>query len=159
MARPKKHYLEKLSEELSLALGEAVWAFGKIETLTYKYIKKLSKDDLIDLFGHQSIGKRIDLIKKLINRINGLDKEKAEAISSLNKVTQFISDRNTLAHNPWLIWIDFELNDFVTEIQNVSNPSQKLNLEGVKKFTVDVQELTQELRANLNTIVKASRGF
>lgn len=159
MAKPKKHYVDELGDGLSLALGRAVWAFSGIEKLMFEYMKQLSKDDLHDLIGHQTIYKRIEIIKKLINRIKGFDIEKAEATLSLDKIAKFITNRNTLAHNPWLTWIDFERREFVTEIQNVSNPTQKLNLKDVEKFTVDVGELTQELKDKLNVLVKAFRGF
>ncbi|MGZ8262445.1 MAG: hypothetical protein ACXWTU_05715, partial [Methylotenera sp.] len=54
-----QNYLEELSDELSIALGKAIWTFAKIEAVTYDYIKKLSKDDLNSLLGNQPISSRI----------------------------------------------------------------------------------------------------
>ena len=61
----KKHYLETLSEELSLALGEAVWAFAKIEWITYRYLKALSNDQLDVLMNGFAFRSRADTIRNL----------------------------------------------------------------------------------------------
>jgi|GEM_PF-3824305 len=150
-----QHYLEELSDELSIALGKAIWTFAKIEALTFDYINKLSREDLNTLIGYQNISGRIKLIKKLIERIKGMEAEKAKALSVINCVESLINDRNTIAHNPWLIWIDFEQNDFVTEIHNASKSMQKLNLNDVNAFTAKAEGLILNLRSALPPLAKS----
>jgi hypothetical protein len=142
-------YLEELSDELSMALGKAIWTFAKIEALTFEYIKKLSRDDLNSLLDNPSISSRIKLIRKLIDRIKGFDIEKAQALVVIKEIETLLKDRNTIAHNPWLIWIDLELNDFVTEIHNPSKATHKLNLNSVNAFTDKAGSLVLKLRSAL----------
>ena len=165
---PEEHngnYLETLSDELSLALGRAIWTFAKIEALTYEYIKELSKDSLNDLLGRQTFKSRMDLVKKLIERIENLDTEKAQALSVINKLDSLLKRRNMIAHNPWLIWIDLEQEIFMTEIHDASKPMDKqntketLNLEKIKQFTIETQEIVLELKLALAPLAKAVRGF
>lgn len=144
-----QNYLEELSDELSMALGKAIWTFAKIEALTFEYIKKLSRDDLNSLLDNPSISSQIKLIIKLIDRIKGFDIEKAQALVVIKEIEALLKDRNTIAHNPWLIWIDFELNDFVTEIHNPSKATHKPNLNSVNAFTVKAGNLVLKLRSAL----------
>lgn len=160
-----ENYLETLGDELSLALGRAIWTFAKIEALTYEYIKALSKDNLNDLLGRQTFKARMDLIKKLIVRIKNLDTEKTQALSVINKLDSLLKRRNMIAHNPWLIWIDLEQEVFMTEIHDASKPMDKqdvketLNLEKIKQFTEETQEIVLELKRALAPLAKAVRGF
>ncbi len=160
-----ENYLETLSDELSLALGRAIWTFAKIEALTYEYIKELSKDSLNDLLGRQTFKSRMDLVKKLIERIENLDAEKAQALSVINKLDSLLKRRNMIAHNPWLIWIDLEQEIFMTEIHDASKPMDKqnaketLNLEKINQFTIETQEIVLELKRALAPLTKAVRGF
>jgi hypothetical protein len=160
-----ENYLETLSDELSLALGRAIWTFAKIEALTYEYIKVLSKDNLNDLLGRQAFKSRMELVKKLIERIKNLDTEKAQALSVINKLDSLLKRRNMIAHNPWLIWIDLEQEIFMTEIHDASKPMDKqnaketLNLEKIKQFTIETQEIVLELKRALAPLAQAVRGF
>jgi len=40
------NYMATLENELCSALGQAIWAFSKIEGLTYEYMKTLSSEPL-----------------------------------------------------------------------------------------------------------------
>ena len=160
MSKPKKHYLDELTDELSLKLGQAVWAFARIEKLLFDYTKQLSKeDDLNDLLGYQPIKKRIEIIKKLINSTKNLNSEKQEALACLDKVFKLSKEGNQIAHNPWSIWVDLEDRALKTEIQDAQNKSQPINKQKITKFTKDAQELAPQLKNSLIPLAKAVRGF
>ena len=156
----KIHHLEELNNELSLALGKAVWAFAMIEKLMFEYMKQLSRDDLPDLIGYQSISKRIEIIKKLINRIEGLDSEKQQALNRIAQIQELSNSRNQIAHWPWLIWIDLEERVFKTEIQDLQNKNKApIDKKKIKEFTEKAGELASDLEIALIPLAKAVRGF
>ncbi|MES2499761.1 MAG: hypothetical protein V4570_04440 [Pseudomonadota bacterium] len=160
-----ENYLETLNDELSLALGQAIWTFAKAEAITYEYINALSKDNLNELLGRQTFNARVDLVLKLILRIENLDNEKTKAQAAINKLKSLINRRNMIAHNPWLIWVDLEQEVFMTEIHDASKPMDKqntdktLNLEKIKQFTQETQEIVLELKQALTPLAEVVRGF
>jgi hypothetical protein len=154
----EKHYLEILGDELSLALGKAVWAFARIEWLTYEYMKKLSSDSLDMLMGDQMFKARIKLVKHLVLRIEGLEVEKIRAVACIDRAEKLADQRNTIVHNPWQIWIDFDREDFVTEIQKYTKREKKLDLTAVRSFTESAQQTASDLQDALGTLTRLARG-
>ena len=152
--KEEKHYLEILGDELALAVGQAIWAFAKIEWLTYKYMKLLSKEDLGNLVEGLLFSKRIEVIKKLVNRIDKFDKEKTKVIKCLIEIAKLSEERNLIVHNPWQIWIDLEKKVFMTEIQKHSNPVKKLDLSQVNLFTEKTQKAASDLQEAIQPLIK-----
>ena len=144
--------VEALADELSLALGRAVWAFSMIERLTYEYMSALSSEPLDVLMGDQPFKSRIKLVTHLIERIEGLAEEKKRALRYVQKAESLAHIRNTIAHNPWRIWIDFERKDFRTEIQKYTRHEKKFDLTAVQQFTEDAQEVAAGLEYVLRTL-------
>ena len=62
------NYLESLYKELALALGDAVWAFARIEWATYEYLGALTSDALDDIAGDSGIRERTSMLHKLVER-------------------------------------------------------------------------------------------
>lgn len=153
----ERHYLDILGDQLSLALGKAVWSFARIEWLTYEYMKELSSDDLDMLMGDQFFKARTKLIKKLVLRIEGSQAEKDQAISCIARAETLADQRNTIVHNPWQIWIDFNRRDFMTEIQKYTDREKKFDLTKVQDFTENAQKLASDLKDALSALTSASR--
>ncbi len=148
----ERHYLEVLGDELSLALGRAVWAFARIEWLTYEYMRKLSTDSLETLMGDQPFRVRIKLIKQLVQRLEGCENEKQTALSCIDRAERLADQRNTIVHNPWQIWIDFERRDFVTEIKKYTNQQKTFDLSAVRAFTESAQQTASDLQDALGAL-------
>jgi hypothetical protein len=136
----KIQYLEDLRAELSLALGEAIWAFAMIERQTYAYMRVLSSEPLHELMSGQSFRARTALIRKLIDRLQGQDENKVYALKYLEKAINLAHQRNTIAHNPWQIWIDFETSTFKTEIHKPIGDPTAIDLEAIRAFTNAARE-------------------
>ena len=145
-------YLEDMRAELSQALGEAMWAFAMVERLTYQYMKKLSSDALDELMGGQSFSARIRLIRKLVDRLKGQEEQKAVVVKCLKKAEQLADTRNTLAHNPWQIWIDFDESKFKSEIKKVTDEEKTLDLKQVRAFRDDAGELASTFEYQLSEL-------
>jgi hypothetical protein len=145
----KPHYIDRLHDELSQALGEAIWAFSMIEKLTYSYMKKLSTEPLDELMAGQNFVPRIRLVRRLVERLEGQDGSKETALQHLAEAEKLADIRNTLAHNPWKIWVDFEQSKFMSEIQKLTNENKRYDLELVRKFRDEAGELASNLENDL----------
>lgn len=133
-------YLRDLRAELAQALGEAIWAFAMIERQTYEYMRALSSEPLHELMGGQMFGARMTLIKKLVNRLEGQDDDKAWALKYIDKAESLVRRRNTIVHNPWQIWIDFESNSFKSGIKKQTDEAATIDLKAMREFTAEARE-------------------
>jgi hypothetical protein len=149
-------YLDSLGDELALALGRAVWAFARIEWLTYEYMRALSDDSLDELMGDQLFRARIRLTRQLVERLEGKASEKAAAVAAIEQAERLADRRNTLVHNPWQIWIDLERKDFLTEIQKYNRREKKLDLSAVKAFTDEATQTASALQVALGALIRPS---
>ncbi|MFP3554027.1 hypothetical protein SB861_25460 [Paraburkholderia sp. SIMBA_049] len=148
----KIKYLEDMRAELAQALGEAIWAFAMVERLTYGYMKKLSSDRLDELMGGQQFNARIQLMKRLVGRLEGQKEEKERTLRYINKAEQLAGRRNLLAHNPWQIWIDFDESKFKTEIKKVTDETKRLDLNMVREFREEAAEVASMLEHMLGEL-------
>jgi hypothetical protein len=130
-----------------------------IEGLTYRYMKSLSSEPLDTLMGDQLFKARIKLIKHLVERIKGKDEEKGRALRYIQKAEKLAETRNVIAHNPWQIWIDFERDDFRTEIQKYTKKEKTFDLTAVRKFTEDAREAASGLEYALSALTSSSSGL
>lgn len=148
----ERHYLEVLGDDLSLAVGHAIWAFTRIEWLTYEYMKRLSRDELDVLMGYQSFRARTKVVRKLVLRSENTQAEKDQAINWIKLAEQLEKQRNTIVHNPWQIWVDFDRRDFMTEIQQYAKRDTKLDLAQVRAFTERAQDVASGLKDSLSAL-------
>lgn len=145
------HYLETLYRDLALALGDAVWAFAKIEWLTYEALGRLSAERLDELVGDVSFRGRTAILRRLVERRDTTVEAKERALSAIGAVETLANERNVIVHNPWKVWVDLDQREFMTEIQKYSNPAKKMNLDQLRAFidcaTVAEFELKEALGA------------
>lgn len=85
----------------SNAIGGVFLNFGGIEFASYRWIEALSQDPMLrDVAIDMNLGRRIDLIKKLILRSNWDGEKQKAAIDLWKTVAGHSKIRNTIAHNP-----------------------------------------------------------
>ncbi|WP_321927585.1 hypothetical protein [Paraburkholderia guartelaensis] len=137
--------LHQMRTELAQALGEAIWAFAMIERLTYGYMKKLSSDRLDELMGGQQFRSRIELVERLVKRLKGQEADKTVALRYIDKAKKLADKRNTLAHNPWQIWIDFDESKLKSEVMKVTDETKRLDLAMVREFREEAGEVASTL--------------
>jgi len=148
----EKHYLEELSDDLALKLGRAVWNFAKIEWLTYEYISHLCNDDILSLVGDQNFDPRLNILKKLITKSNATEKQKETAMSLIKEASTLASDRNTIIHNPWQVYVDMDKMDFVSRIFKYTNQEHDFNVDDVVVFSKKAEKIEKELKAALQAL-------
>jgi hypothetical protein len=145
------NFLETLNRDLALALGEAVWAFARLEWLTCKWIGYLTAIGVDELVVDLGYDVRAKMLKRVLRRNTDPEKqEQVEAIAKLlNDGKKLAERRNIIVHNPWSVWIDFEAREFRTEIQKYADKENKVNLDELRKFTRECGELESELKEAL----------
>jgi len=146
------HYLETLYQELALALGDAVWAFARIEWLTFESIGKLTTDRLDEIVGNINFRSRTSILKKLVERKDSIDSVKKKALKLITEAEKLSEKRNIIVHNPWRIWVDLDARDFMTEIQKYSNKDKKVNLKELRDFIESASKLENQLKEALNAL-------
>jgi hypothetical protein len=145
-------FLETLYRDLALALGDAVWAFARLEWLTYKMIRSLSDDRVDELIGDLNFRGRISILRRLIDR-RVKDEGRGSAIRNLLKEAERLSEkRNVIVHNPWEIWIDLDAEEFMTEIQRYSDRTKKVDLGQLRDFTKSAGDLENRLKEALREL-------
>jgi hypothetical protein len=149
----EKHYLETLYHDLAVTLGDAVWAFAKIEWLTYEVLGQLSADPHLDeIVGDVPFKGRTAMLRRLVDRRDASDELKRHAIDAIAVVERLANDRNIIVHNPWRIWVDLDNREFMTEIQKYSNPSRKLDLSLLRRFVDEATIAEINLRETLRKL-------
>jgi hypothetical protein len=146
------NYLETLYKDLALALGDAVWAFARIEWLTYEWLGRLSKDALDELVEDMTFRPRIELLCRLVNRRHASQDAKSAAVAALKVAGDLAGRRNTIVHNPWRIWVDLEARAFMTEIQKYGSSERKVDLVQLRTFTDECGRVEATLKEALNAL-------
>ena len=151
-SRVPEHYLETLHKELALALGDAVWAFARIEWLTYEYLRRLSTDRVDELVGDMNFRPRAGVLRRIVERRTEDKALRERALAALQAAEQLADRRNVIVHNPWRIWVDLDARAFMTEIQKYSSPSKKLNVQQLTQFANEAGKVEQELKEALSAL-------
>jgi N-acetylglutamate synthase-like GNAT family acetyltransferase len=146
------HFLETLYKDLALALGDAIWAFARIEWQTYERLRMHSQDGLDDLLGDIGFRQRTTILRRLIER-NKPDADKLERVANAIAAVEKLSERrNIIVHNPWKIWIDLDAEKFMMHIQKYTQPGKTIDLAALKQFTEECGTAETELRDSLNAL-------
>ena len=151
-ADAEPHYLEALYKELALALGDAVWAFARIEWLTYEYIGRLSTDRVDELVGDLNFRPRTSILRRIVERTATNAETKERALTAIKEAEKLADKRNIIVHNPWRIWVDLDAKEFMTEIQKYSNRDKKLDLNELQQFVESAGKIETELKESLNAL-------
>jgi hypothetical protein len=146
------NYLETLNKDLALALGDAVWAFARIEWLTYECLGWLSADHSDQLVGDLSFRSRTAILTRLVDRHDADTQTKQRARTAIKKADELCDKRNIIVHNPWRIWVDFNAREFMTEIQKYSNKGKTIDLTELRQFTETAGKVEADLREALRAL-------
>lgn len=146
------HFLEVLYQDLALALGDAVWAFARIEWLVYEYLGCLSRDRVDELVGEVAFRSRCSILRRLVERRASTPESKGRALRAIQEAEKLAERRNIIVHNPWSIWIDLDAKEFMTEIQKYLNRSSKVDLNELRRFTESAGNVERELKESLNAL-------
>jgi len=149
----EEHFLIKQTKELALPLGEAIWAFSRIERMSFTYLKALSTEPLDKFMEGVSLRGRLSVIAHLVDRIEGKDEAKALALKCIKSATSLSNTRNLIAHNPWAITVDFDKNQFLYNIEKITKKSINVDLQGLKNFTEECETLYDDFETALVTFI------
>jgi len=145
-------FLETLNKELALALGNAVWAFARIEWVVHESLHRLSRDALDELLGDLTFRPRTTILRRLVDRSAAPQRKKGHALRAIGMAEGLAEKRNIIVHNPWRIWIDLDSETFMHEIQKYSNPSKKIDLKELNAFAKECSRVEQVLYDTLRAL-------
>lgn len=146
------HFLETLHRELALALGNAVWAFARIEWFTYESLGRHSPGRVDELVGDVNFRPRVAILRRMVERKKSAPDKKARALAAIKAAESLSEERNIIVHNPWQIWIDLDAEEFMTEIQKYTKPEKSVDLAKLKAFTEKCGAAEVELKEALNAL-------
>ena len=127
----------------SNAIGGVFLNFGGIEFASYRWIEALSNDQILrDVAIDMNLARRIDLIKKLIQRSSWQDDKKKGAIDLWKEVSGHSKIRNTIAHNP----MSFGRNRDGLAIGGIINVKEMKGPGPYEVQTLDVMDLVETAR-------------
>lgn len=138
-------YLDELYQELSGLLGEAVWAFSRIEWLTYEFVGHLTDEGVAQLLDGVSFRSRTSMLKKLVNRGEWDRSVKDEAVAALKVVNKLSEDRNVFVHNPWKVYVDFDKREFEGELRKYTDERKAVRKEELRQFIESCKEAQERL--------------
>jgi len=149
---PKEHYLDTLYKDLALALGDAVWAFAKIEWLTYERLRRLSGVRLDEWVGGINFRPRTAILRSIIEGRDAPTQAKKRALAAIKAAEDLAEQRNIIVHNPWSIWVDLDAGEFMTEIQRYAGRGKSIDLKQLSSFTDSCLKVETEMREALNAL-------
>ena len=145
-------FLQQLHRELALALGDAVWAFARIEWVVHDYLRRLSNDPLDELLADFNFRPRANVLRRLIQKREASQDLKKRALFAIEQAEGLADRRNIIVHNPWRIWIDLDAREFMHEIRKYSNPQKKVDLEQLRAFASECELAEQALEESLSAL-------
>ena len=143
------HYLETLYKELALALGDAVWAFARIEWLNYECLRRLSRDRLDELVGDLNFRSLTAILRRVVDARNSSPQKKDRALKAIKAAEDLSEKRNIIVHNPWRIWVDLDSEEFMMQIEKYSRRDKAVDLDELRGFTNLAGEVEAELKQSL----------
>ena len=146
MEEHSTEFLDSLNKDLALAIGNAVWAFARIEWAVTTALGR-GGYDLDQILAEFPFRQRTTVLKKLIPNM-GLTKDVHDnVLSKIIWIEKLSERRNLIAHNPWMIWLDSDAKAIMTEIQHYTQPKRKLDMTQLIEFTEECNRALEEFEA------------
>ena len=146
MERPSPEFLTSLNNELALAIGNAVWAFAKIEWAVTSALGRAG-NELDHILAEFPLKQRTTVLRKLLPELAVPKDVQVRVATSLTSIESLSTRRNLIAHNPWMVWMDLDAREIMTEIQHYARPERKLDLSSLSEFTEECQRVLDEFEA------------
>ena len=88
--------MEILNKDLALALGDAVWAFARIEWLVYECLGWLSVDQIDQLVGDLPFRSRTAILTRIVDRREADSRRKQRVQTAIEKAEKLSEKRNIM---------------------------------------------------------------
>lgn len=151
---PDSDSIDDYFDELAHALGEAVWAFARIEARTYEYLVKM-KAGRNEVLSELQFSQRVSILRKYVRAEASETRARDKALSLLKRAISLAEQRNLFVHNPWSIWIDLDSEQFVSEIRHALEAKHTpINLETIKAFTAEARQLEGDLIDAMHSVLE-----
>lgn len=138
-------------------IGRIFVSFGHIESCTYKCIEAFADSRVAKHLNNQTLARRIDILKDLVEGIDSPQENRDQFIAILNEIKALSEKRNLIAHNPLVLHIfdsDTEGKPFAEKIISSKKPNKQIEFEEL----VVIANKSEDLSGNLHKIMALLRG-
>lgn len=161
MSEEKEDWLKELSNRHYRIIGKAIHAWAQLEMQVYDYLRDEIPDKVYKaLFNrHRPFSELCDILLLVfsIRYAYKGDVLLSDAEEMLKKTKNLTRNRNKLAHNPVMFWLD-KIEEEVVVVDKIvegkSGKNTKLDLEEIEKFAEEVDEVKFKL---METIMELTR--
>lgn len=148
--------------EWQALVGKAIVSFGEIELIALKCLSHISIDQVSHTAARLRFGQRVDLLVEILNGRRPLHSTFEEFIKTLLRAKELAGTRNLIAHNPVMMNIYEQMTTgdltFQRAITSARNDRHCMDLEELKEFAAEVEDLASGLWLMLGKIIEAETG-
>lgn len=141
--------LHQLDSEWQALVGKAIVRFGDIELISLRCLAYIPADNISESAARFEFSRRVGLLIEILEGRPVLNEPMKGLLAGFKRAKTLAQTRNLIAHNPVMldIYVNRATEDVRTEhtISSARAGSQTLNLEQLKEFAAEVEDLSSSL--------------
>ncbi|MDE1943708.1 MAG: hypothetical protein KGI47_11275 [Betaproteobacteria bacterium] len=146
--------------EWQALVGKAILRFGDIELISLSCLAHIPTDKIAESAARLEFSRRADILIEILEGRSGITPPLAALLVGFKRAKVLTRTRNLIAHNPVMldIYVNPHTDDVYTErtIASARSTGLTLNLEQLREFAADVEELSSSLWLNFMQAVNSS---
>ena len=146
--------------EWEALVGKAILRFGDIELVSMKCLSLIPSDKIIDTASRLDFSRRAEWIVEVLEARSERSSEMSALLNGFKRAKELAQLRNLIAHNP--VMLELYVNEDETQsftrhaISSARTGKQSLDLDGLKEFAGEVEQLSSELWMALLNMAQSS---
>ena len=135
--------------EWEALVGKAILRFGDIELVSIKCLSLIPSDKISDTASRLDFSRRAELLVEVLEARTETGPDMSALLKGFKRARELAQLRNLIAHNP--VMLELYVNEDETEsfarraISSARTGKQSLDLDGLKEFAEEVEQLSSEL--------------
>jgi hypothetical protein len=146
--------------EWQALVGKAILRFGDIESISLRCLAHIPTDKIAESAARLEFSRRVDILIEIMEGRPALTPTFAALLNGFKRAKVLAKTRNLIAHNPVMldIYVNPLTDDIYTEhtIASARSTGQTLNLEQLKEFAAEVEDLSSTLWLHFMQAVDSS---
>jgi hypothetical protein len=146
--------------EREALVGKAILRFGDIELVSIKCLSLIPSDKITDTASRLDFSRRAELLVEVLEARTEKSPEMSVLLNGFKRAKELAQLRNLIAHNP--VMLELYVNEDETQsfarhsISSARTGKQSLDLDGLKEFAEEVEQLSSELWMALLKVAETS---
>lgn len=146
--------------EWQALVGKAILRFGDIELISLRCLAHIPTDKIAESAARLDFSRRVDILIEILEGRPALTPPLAALLGGFKRAKVLARTRNLIAHNPVMldIYVNPHTEDIYTEhtIASARSTGQTLNLEQLKEFAAEVEDISSTLWLHFMQAVNSS---